>query len=289
MFSFGYVYLLPVMRMLLGTFMTREDQIDPKIVWIPTKLVLENLQIAVRSLYYWDGLFVTVMLSTVPALLQTASTAIAGYGFARFEFPLKRLWLVLVVAFYVVPAQLISVPRYLLYMNYGLLNTVWSMYLPAIFGQGLKSGIFILIFYQFFHSYPKSFDEAAEIDGAGRLKIFGRIALPMSGPALVISIIFSVVWYWNDTNQNSRFMANAVNTTFLGVPINSMRTLPVRLQDFTVMLEEMFALGGETNVPVTDGYLLAGTLLVILPMIIMYLILQRQFIESVERSGITGE
>jgi multiple sugar transport system permease protein len=289
--GFGYVYLMPIARMALRAFMTPDEQIDPKVVWIPTKLILDNIRIAFDGIHYLDGLFVTVVLSVVPALLQTVSTALAGYAFARFEFPLKKLWMVLVVAFYILPIQLIAVPKYLLFLNYNIINKLSAVYLPAILGQGLKSGIFILIFYQFFHSYPKSFDEAAEIDGAGRIKVFYRIALPLSGPAIVISIIFSVVWYWNETNQITLYFAQSTRTALFGIPIYNMRTLPVRLQAFNDMLDEMFQLGGAARLqtPITDGYNLAGTMLVILPMLILYLVLQRQFVESVERSGITGE
>ena len=286
--SFGYIYFLPVLRMVVTTFMDPGDQVDPRVIWIPSRLVFDNIRVAFNSLRYVDGFYVSFMLSVVPALLQTASTAMTGYALARFNFPLKRFWIVMVLVFYVVPGQLLTVPRYLMFLEYNFINKLTSIYLPAVLGQGLKSGIFVLIFYQFFHSYPKSIDEAAEVDGAGRLRIFSKIALPMAGPALVISIIFSVVWYWNETSQMILFFGNSMADKLLFVPITTMRTLPTRLLNFRNMMIELFAAEGATE-SLTDAYSLAGALLVILPMLILYLVMQRQFIESIERSGITGE
>jgi multiple sugar transport system permease protein len=294
LFSFGYIYLMPVFRMIVTSFMTFQDQIDPKIVWIPTQLVWENISTAYQSLSYLDGLYVSFMLSVVPALLQTACTCITGYALARFKFPLRNFWLILIIAFYLMPGQVLNLPRYLMLLDYGIIGRLPSIYLPAIFGQGLRNGIFILIFYQFFQSYPKSFDEAAEIDGAGRFKVFFRIALPMSGPALVISTIFSVVWYWNETSNASMLFSTALTMrpNLFGIPIQSMRPLTLRLLNYQAHLQGMFEGGGATGAAATnftEGYLLAGTMLVILPMILFFLVMQRQFVESVERSGITGE
>jgi multiple sugar transport system permease protein len=294
LFSFGYIYLLPVFRMIITSVMTFEDQIDPRIVWFPTQLTFANIDMSIRALHYWDGLYVSFMMSVVPALLQTVATCLTGYALARFKFPMRKMWLALIVLFYLMPMQLLNVPRYLMLLDYGMIGQLRSLYLPAIFGQGLKNGIFILIFFQFFAGYPKSFDEAAEIDGAGRLKVFYRIALPMSGPAMVISVIFSVVWYWNETSNVSLLFARLLTSapTIMGIPVTSFRPLSLRLLDYQSMLEGLFntegGAGGMSH-QLTDGYMLAGTMLVIAPMIILFLILQRQFVESVERSGITGE
>ena len=281
--SLGFTYLLPVLRMLVSIVMTPQDLVDPKVIWVPTQIDFSGLAEAFKVLKYWEGLYVTVMLSVVPAMLQTMCTALVGYAFGRFEFPLRKLWIVLVVLVYVVPMQVTTIPRYLLFLNYGLVNTPWSAYLPAVVGQGLKSGIFILIFMTFFSSYPKALDEAAEIDGCGRFKVFFRIALPMSGPAMVISIIFSVVWYWNETIQASLFFGRALNANLFGIVVSKMQTLPARVSGF------IEAYKSEMGGAAPGATVLAGAFLAILPLLIMYFILQRRFVESVERSGITGE
>ncbi|MDR1061289.1 MAG: carbohydrate ABC transporter permease [Clostridiales bacterium] len=283
--SLGFVFILPVLRMLVSAFMTPADLVDPKVIWVPTQLYWQNVATAVRVLRYGEGLFVSFMLSAAPALLQTACTALAGYAFGRYEFPLKKLWLAMAVLFYMIPMQVTTVPRYILFLGYGIVNTPWSVYLPAMFGQGLKSSIFILIFYQFFRNYPKSLDEAAEIDGCGRFRVFLRIALPMSGPAMVISVIFSVVWYWNETTQMALFMGNSGARSLFGVSVSTLQTLPLRIATFANRFTA--EMGANTKLP--DAVSLAGALLAIAPVLILYLVLQRQFIESVERSGITGE
>jgi multiple sugar transport system permease protein len=230
--SLGFVFAMPVLKMITTAVMTPQDQVDPKVIWVPTSLYFENIKTAFQIVNYGEGLFITIMLSVIPAILQTACAALVGYSFARFDYPLKKLWIALVVVFYVVPAQLTTIPKYMIFLVYKLVNTPWALYLPAFFGQGLKSGIFVLIFYQFFRSYPKSLDEAAEIDGSGRLKVFTRIALPMSGPAMVISIIFSVVWYWNETSQASLFIGKSSASKLFGVNVTSLQTLPLRIATF---------------------------------------------------------
>ena len=281
--SLGFTYILPVLRMLVSIVMTPQDLVDPKVIWVPTQLDFSGILNAFKVLNYWEGLYVSVMLSVVPALLQTMCTALVGYAFGRFEFPLRKFWIIMVVLFYIIPMQVTTIPRYLLFLNYGLINTPWSVYLPAMFGQGLKNGIFILIFMTFFSSYPKALDEAAEIDGCGRFKVFFRIALPMSGPAMVISVIFSVVWYWNETTQSALYFGRALNANLFGYTVKKMQTLPSRVAGF---IEEFTSeMGG--NAPAAT--VLAGAFLSILPLLIMYFVLQKQFVESVEMSGITGE
>jgi len=159
-------------------------------------------------------------------------------------------------------------------------------FLPALFGQGLRSSIFVMIFYQFFHSYPKSLDEAAEIDGCNRFKLFWKIAVPMVKPAIVISLLFSIVWYWNETSMFGMFYGPVRDVSLLGVPIEGhFESLPLRIIRFQDRFEDIEGVAAQ----LLDSVTLAGTLLSMLPILILYLVLQRYFVESVEKSGITGE
>jgi len=282
--ALGFTYFVPILRMIVSILMTPADLVDPKVIWVPTEIYLDGIKSAFTIMNYKEGLYVTLVFSVGPALLQTLCTACVGYAFGRFEFPLRKFWILMVVVFYIVPTTVTTVPKYLLFMSYGIVDTPWVMYLPAMFGQGLKNGIFILIFFTFFSSYPKALDEAAEIDGCGRFRVFAKIALPMSGPAMVISIIFSVVWYWNETTQTSLMFGRAVNTTLFGVPVEKMQTMPMRVAKFVDNYQAEFS--GSTAPGAT---VLAAAFLAILPLLIMYFILQKRFVESVERSGITGE
>ena len=151
-------------------------------------------------------------------------------------------------------------------------------FLPALTGQGLKSAIFVLIFYQFFHSSPRSLDEAAQIDGAGKIKVFFQIALPMCTAAIVVAFLFSFVWYWNETYQSGIFYGQVI------------RTLPMRLQGFVDEYSRLYPASktGDGN-RINESIRMAGTLLTISPLVILYAFLQRQFVESIEKTGIIGE
>ncbi len=275
--SVGFVYLYPIIHMLLGSLLSPGDQADPTVKWLPTTLYFKNYIDAFQTLDFGRSFLRSMIVSLGPAILQTAATAIIGFGFARFRFPLKNLWFVLMIMTFIIPIDVTLVPRYVLYYQYGITETYLPAYLPAIFGQGIKSALFILVFYQFFRSYPISFDEAAELDGAGKIGVFLRIAVPMAVPAIVLSLLFSFIWYWNETAQFSLYLGNKLST------------LPMQLQQFTARYEAVFGSISDGGSALSNSITLAGTTLSILPVIILFLVFQRQFIESVERSGITGE
>jgi multiple sugar transport system permease protein len=210
--------------------------------------------------------------------MQSASLALAGYGLGRYPVPLKKLWIVLAVLVFLIPAQVTMIPRYLLFNSRGLIGTVWPTYMISLFGQGIKSSIFLLVYFQFFSAYPKSLDEAAQIDGAGRLRVFIKIAVPMAVPAAVVCFLFSFIWFWNDTTQLAQYSTGAVTT------------LPMRLQMFADRFQKLYSSAGvSTGGALNESIRLAGTLLSILPLLAVYLVLQKQFTQSVERTGITGE
>ncbi|MEN3043324.1 MAG: ABC transporter permease subunit [Fervidobacterium sp.] len=145
-------------------------------------------------------------------------------------------------------------------------------------GQGIRSAIFILLYYNFFNMLPKTFDEAAELDGANSFQIFFRIVFPLSIPAMVTTFIFSLVWYWNETLLTGLLLGNNI------------KTIPIALRDFVSRYAVMFptADGSAAN-RINEGIRMSATLITIIPLLITYLILQRQFVESLERTGITGE
>jgi len=274
----GFVYLYPILYMLSSSFMYLDDLVNPAISWFPTNIYLGNYERAFRVLNYWPTLRLSVFAVGVPAILQTIVCALAGYAFARFEFPLKRLWLVLVITTFIIPTQVTLIPRYILLNNYGLIGSLNANFLPAALGQGFRSAIFVLIFYNFFKTYPKSLDEAAVMDGASKLRVFLRIALPISVPAIIVSVLFSFIWYWNETYQTSLFVGSG-NVT-----------MPIRLQSFVAEFERLFPTeeGSPVN-RINESIRMAGTLLTIAPLLLLYLVTQRQFVESVETTGITGE
>lgn len=274
----GFVFLYPLLYMLSVSFMDTEDLVDATVTWIPTHLSVESFVKAAKTLQFWDGLKDSLLMTLIPAALQTFTLALAGYGLALYRVPGKRFWLVLAVFIFLIPTQVTMIPRFLLFNSYHTIGTIWPVYLISLFGQGVKSSVFLLIYYNFFKSYPKSMDEAAKIDGAGAATVFFRIALPMAKPALVLTYLFSFIWIWNDTTQLPQYSTGAVTT------------LPMHLQQFVERFNKLYAsVGVSTGGSLNESIRLAGTLLTILPLIVLYFIVQKQFVESIERTGLTGE
>ncbi|WP_257143980.1 carbohydrate ABC transporter permease [Bacillus sp. AFS002410] len=274
----GFVFLYPILYMLSYSFKDINDLLNSLVNWIPTKLYTDNYKRALDVLDYWPILLQTIYVTVLPSILQAFVASIIGYGFARFQFKGKNILFILVLATFVIPPQVTVIPRYILFNKIHILDSISAYVLPAIFGQGLNSAIFILIFYQIFRSIPTSLEEAAQLDGAGHFKIFFKIAVPMASAGYIISFLFSLVWYWNETYLASIYFGE------------NLSTLPLQLQKFVATYSKLFpAQGGASGTSINEGIELAGTLLTIIPLLVIYFITQRWFVESVDRSGITGE
>jgi multiple sugar transport system permease protein len=270
----GFVYVYPLLHMLSYSLKSLADLLDPTINVLPSSLYLENFSNALLVLNYVPLFFESLTVTLIPAILQTMVASLIGYGFARFQFPLKKLWFALLLATYLIPPQVTMIPRYVLFFNIGILETIFSIIIPATFGQGVSSAIFVLIFYQFYLMVPKALDEAAQLDGATRWGIYTKVAIPLSLPSFLTAFLFSFVWYWNETY---------IARLFLG---SGGETLLIRLYNFVSAYNAI--LGGGSNVA-NEAIRMAATLLIIAPLIVAYFILQRLFIEGIDRSGITGE
>ena len=274
----GLVFLYPLLYMVVTSLMSTEDLINPTIAWVPTKVDLSNFKMVWEVMDYPTSLGVSVVFSLVCAVVQTVSCALMGYALARFRVPLKMLWMALLLFIFIIPSDVITIPRYILLNELELVGSPLVMILPAALGQGLKSSIFVLIFMQAFKSVPKSYDEAAQLDGAGRLKVFFVVALPMAIPSIVLCLLFSLVWYWNETAQ----VALLIGGDF--------QTLPLQLDAFNALFSSSFATSfGDTANRLNERYQFAATLLTIIPLVLFYLVLQKQFVKGIESSGITGE
>ncbi len=272
--AIGFIYLYPMLYMLANSLKSPSDIINPMVNWIPTKLYFGNYQRAFRVLNYFPILGKSLLVTLVPALLQTAITSVIGYGFARYNFKFKKPLFIIVLLTFIIPPQAYLIPRYVMFFEFRLLENPLAIILPSLFGQGLNSAIFILIFYQFFRMIPRALTEAAEIDGAGPYYIFFRMAVPLSAPAYITSFLFSLVWYWNETYIASLFLGT-------GYP-----NLQIGLANFVSQYQQMYE---SDAIKLNEGIRLSATLLIILPMLIVYFALQRWFVEGIERTGITGE
>jgi multiple sugar transport system permease protein len=270
--------LQPLLFMFVNSLKSPGDLLNPMVQWVPTELFLGNYDKAFRVLDYPNTLMASIFISVVPSVLQTAVTSIVGYGLARYRFPGKRLVFVLILSTFIIPPQNTVIPQMLTYRDLGLLGNPLAMILPALLAQGYRSAIFILIFYQSFSSLPKVLEESARLDGASDMRIFLTIAVPSALPAYIVSLIFSIVWYWNETFLTVIFLGGGVNT------------LPMQLSRFVQAYENLYP-PGVVNVfdRLNEAVKMSGTFLNILPLLVMYFVLQRWFVQSVEMTGITGE
>lgn len=275
--SVGFIFLYPILTMISYSFKDANDIVNPLVNWIPSNFYLGNYKTALQVLDFKNTLGETIYVTLVPALIQTLSCSLVGYGFARFKFKGKNVLFFLVLATFIIPQQMTVIPQFLMFKQLGLLESILAYILPALFGQGIKSAIFILIFFQFFKMIPKVLEEAAQVDGAGAFKIFYKIAVPMATPAYIISFLFSFVWYWNET-----YLA----TMFLG---GEVQTLPMKLQQFTASFQSMFPANMASGQNLNEAIEMAGTCLNIIPLLIVYAVAQKWFVEGIDRAGITGE
>ena len=269
----GFVYLYPLLYMLSIALQDLEDLLSPSVFYIPSKLYLDNITTSFEVLRFGQTLLSSLSVTLLPAIMQTIVASIIGYGFARFEFPLKKTIFAIVILTYMMPPQLIMIPRFVLFFDLGLLESVFAILLPASLGQVLYSSVFILIFYQFYKLIPKAYDEAAQLDGANPFYIYFHIAIPLSIPSFVTSFLFSFVWYYNETYTASLFLGNAIPT------------LQLKLFSFVSSYQDLFPGGASL---INEGIRMAATLLIILPMIVVYIIMQKLFIQGIDQSGLTG-
>ena len=276
--AIGFVYLYPLLFMFISSMKSPADLLNPMVQWVPSELYFGNYIKAFNVLDYPNTLMASALVSVIPSIIQAVVCSLVGYGLARYRFRGKNLLFFLILATFIIPAQNTVIPQMLAYKSLGLLGNIFSMILPALFGQGFKSAIFILIFYQTFLSLPKALEEAARLDGASDFMLYFQIALPAALPAFVISIIFSVVWYWNETYLTSIFLEGGI------------KTLPMQLSQFVQAYQNLYP-AGTVNIfdRLNEAVKLSGTFLNILPLLLMYFVLQRWFVELVERTGITGE
>lgn len=287
--SVSYIILFPLLFMISNAFKPRSELLDPSIVWVPKVFTLDNIRTAITVMDFPHALLKTLLVNIISAFIEVFSCAVVAYGFARFQFPAKRFLFALVILTIVVPPQMIIVPSYLNFrqmdvfgvlqlvsnllgkeLRPNLLDTPLTFYLPSLFGVGLRSGLFIYIYRQFFKGLPNELEEAAWIDGAGPLRTFLRIVLPSSGVAILTVTIFSLVWHWNDYHLSVMYF----NDNFsLAVVLSQLES-------------ELHAAGLSTDVNVCVR--MAGCLLFVLPVLVVYLFLQKYFIKSIDRVGIVG-
>ena len=215
LFGLCFVILFPTIQQLSMALRAPEDVNNPAVIWIPEHWSLMNLKIAAVVLDYWRSLLNTIRLSLISMVLQLASTALAGYAFSRLKFKGSNILFFLVILTIIIPPQALSLAQYLYFKDLRLIGKEGSIYLMSGLGMGIRSGIFIYIFRQFFRGLPKELEESAIIDGAGVFRTFWSVMLPNARGALVTVGLFAFVWQWNDAYYVSIFDVSTVDFPLL--------------------------------------------------------------------------
>ncbi len=283
----AYVILGPVLGILARSFFSDADNYNTMVYMIPQNPTMERYEIAYKTLNYTSTATSTIIYSLTLMIIQVLMCSMVGYGFARYDFPLKKVLFAFVVVMIVIPTHTIMLPLYMTFANFdvfgilslitgsspNLLGTVWPMYIMTFLACGLRSGLYIYIFNQFFRGLPKEIEEAAYVDGCGVWHTYFRIMLRNATPAAITVAIFSLVWQYNDT-----FYAKLFN-------ISDSVLLSKRIATLASTVGNVYRIYDPN---ILQLYMDAGIILVMLPLVIIYVILQKQFIEGVERSGIVG-
>lgn len=254
------IVVFPFLWMILTSFKTNGEamQIPPTI--LPGEWVTDAYQEIVTALPFATVYMNTIFSAVVTTAVQVAFCAMAAYAFARIEFPFKNAIFLIILSVLMVPGQIFLIPQYLIVQNLGLLDTLPALVLPNLFSA---FGTFLLR--QFFMSLPKELEEAAVLDGCSRFQIFGKIMLPLVKPGIVALVIFTAKFAWND---------------FMWPMIVNTSTDKMTLGPALATLQGQYT----TQYPMQ----MAGAVMAVIPLVVLFFIFQKQFIEGVAQSGIKG-
>jgi multiple sugar transport system permease protein len=292
--SISYIIVFPLLYMVSNSIKPLDQLIDPSVVWLPKNVTFDNFKLAAKAMNYWHSFLVSLRVDVVSALIQVFTCSFIAYGFARFRFKGNTFLFGLVLLTIIVPSQATIIPTYLNFTNVdfleivsllrmitgqsikiNLIDSAATFYLPSLFGVGLRSGLFIFIYRQFYRNLPRELEEAAWIDGAGSFKTYFRIVLPLSGVAMLTVAIFSIVWHWNDYYLSSMYFSENF-------------PLAVSLSQIRSGLQSTAGISENGNPVLIRSMLMAGCIMFIAPVLLMYLFLQKYFIKSIETVGIVG-
>ncbi len=275
LFGLSFILVYPMLFMLSNSFKPVIENYDPSIIWIPKSFTLSNFANAVEVMRFPTALLNTFTVNMATALIQIVSCMIIGYGFARFRFTGRGILFAMVLITIIVPQQTIASSLYKNFADLKLINSNFIFYIPALLGMGLKSGLYIFVFRQFFRGLPKDLDDAATVDGCGTFKIFYRIMLPNALPALLTVFLFSVVWQWSDFYGPAMYLGKS--------------TIATALYSFTTNLAELPGVGNNIWDPFfVSTRIQAACLLSVAPLVVIYIFTQRFFVEGIERTGLVG-
>lgn len=279
----SYVIIYPFLFKILAAFMSKEDLYNSLVDIVPMDWSLENFRYIIDNANYFECLKNTLIYAFLVATLATASAALVGYGIAKFKFKGVNILTVIVIVLMLMPIQTLSIPLYLNFRYFdpfglislfggegiNLVNTPWPSIIMSATSLGFRAGIFIILMRQYYIGVPEELMEAAYVDGAGPFKTFFSIILPMAKSMLIVIFSLSFAWQYTDTFYSDLLLPD------------------------TKLLPNMVQLLAAVKLESSEYYLnyVRGTtsqILAILPLLLVYALLQKKIIQGIERSGLVG-
>lgn len=283
-----FILLYPVIYIFTTSIKSEADMFDPTTIWVPKEPTIQTYKDAYKAMGYWEGFKNSLLIAGLPMLLQLISCSFIGYGFARLKFKESKIIFAVVLLTMIIPQQVIVTPQIVMFKNFdlfgllklfgvkqlNLLDSYAPFILPALLGSGLRSGLFIYLFRQFYRGMPKELEDAAYVDGCTPVGAYLKIMFPNAVPVIVTVALFSFVWHWNDTFGPTMFLTNMKKypLSLKMVNIVGMITQSSQIADLTYLIPTKYA----------------GIALAIFPLIILYALGQKFFVENLDRSGIVG-
>ena len=208
----------------------------------------------------------TIIVVTLSTLGEVISTTLVAYGFARFRFRFRNALFMLVLSTLMIPPEVTMIPSFLIFRSLGWLDTWLPLIVPHWFGIG---AFYVFLMRQFFMTIPLDFDEAAQIDGAGTLRVLSDVLLPLCRPAITTVAIFSVLSHWNEFFEPLIYL-NTPEKFTISLGLRYFQTIPMD--------------PGEPK----EHLLMAGTVMMVLPCVAIFFAAQRYFVQGIVMSGIKG-
>ena len=308
----AFVIVFPIFQQLTLSVRHPIDLNNKLVNWIPENYSVFNFQLSAILLDYWDGLLCNIKVSTISTICQLFATSLAGYAFSRLKFRGSNIIFWLVMLTLIVPPQAVSLSR-TFYLgdfdilafgdNPGLFESLLGhtlrlrgegkdivFYLTSLTGQGIRAALFIFLFRQTFRGIPIELEESAQIDGAGIVRTFWSVMLPNARGVIVTVALFAFVWQWNDVYYTGMYEISGETFPMLTRKLITMseRVAGLILQPQYVDFVNQVGEGIAKNSLFTETLLNCAALMMMSPLLIGYLFVQRLFIEGVERSGIVG-
>lgn len=232
-------------------------------VFLPQNTTLQNYQAALSQTDLWLQLRNSCVITLLFVMGTVISSSLTAYGFSRFEFKGKNVWFMLIISTMMLPSAVTLIPQYQMWNRLHLLGTIAPLVVPAWFGG---SAYFMFMLRQFFQTIPRELDEAARVDGAGYLKIFVSIMLPLVKPAMIVVALFAFVNCWNEFFYTVIYLNGH----------QELKTLTLGLYLFKGVYSTNY------------GAVLALAIMVSVPALIFFFIGNKYFVEGISMTGIKG-